>query len=1086
MLADEVIDCSVTSARTEAEAREAALACGTEMLVDSKTDPWSTTSILPDGYARLSSSIDAVRAPDPSDADGDGTPWRPVDATLVGDPVDGRITMAAPAADLTFSAGDSDGAGAGGPLASLTTAEGHTVTVDVPFDLPAPVVDVAAGQVIYPVATGVDVVVTPNLDGTSFSEVIRAESVDALNALPALVPLTGDGLVFPVTVSDGLALRSKAAGGFDVTEIATAEVVAELPAPRAWDSAADAVLAPAPDDVLADVADGSASKATADSQVLVAPDGELIDSDGVDERRASAPVAGDAIEPMRAELLTDGEVPAGADAGVVVTLDPEALAGMDGVIHIDPTTGTKRPGGKAVIQSAYPSSVHYNDASSFPIGACTASIGCPTTNVIRSAFQWTGLSTIAGLKGSDIREATFTVYGSHTYACSSRITELYRTAGISSSTNWNNFTVSGKWQSKVDEKNIHHKPACSNARDIAWDVKSVARWAADNNSARITLGLKGTSTTDVYTWKRYENPRLEIIYNRAPLAPRSGEMKLSFEGESPEACSTTSADAPSFSSTSGITMRGIARDPDSPQVRVKFMVLTSGGTMKYETADWSTWKTPGSTFEKTIPSSALSGGGSFQWRMIVQDALDNAGDRNTTWGQSPNCYFKVDLTNPATPTITSTQYPQGEISGGVGISATFVLDSASSDVVTYRYSLNSDGLGSSKSPSSPGGPVTVGPLAMSRAGSHILYAQALDASGRTSGTRTYRYTVDFPTTAGYWHLDDFAPISGSTSKSSPDDGALGHTLRLSSGVGTAEPGPFALNGRRLEDKALLFDGSATDTASTTGPVVNTFGCASDTTGPDGIKDGKSEDQGLKAAGTCANRTENGEDFHAGFTVSAFVRADEAGNVNKVAVSQDGQSSSGFKLGKLASTHCPANQAGVKPVTCWGFWTYDKDGGGSLGLRAYSARPIAVGEWVHLAGVFNATSGDMTLSVCPIGTSEDPRDVPEDAFIPKVDEEHGTVEYTGSSWTAAGPVQLGRSMLGGAMTDHWVGAIDEVRLYNAPLGFGQITRICGGDMSGGTTWTPGAELETGEGDDSTVGNPGDIPVGEGDGEPEGGE
>jgi hypothetical protein len=171
-----------------------------------------------------------------------------VDATLRGEPTDGRIVMAAPAADLTFSAGDTSGSGSGGPLASLTTAEGHTVTVDVPFDLPAPVVDVAAGQVVYPLADGVNVIVTPNVDGTSFSEVIRADSVAALDAVPGMDTLTGDGLVFPVTLSDGLDLRPKAGGGFDVTEIATAQVVAELPVARARDSASDAILVPAPDE----------------------------------------------------------------------------------------------------------------------------------------------------------------------------------------------------------------------------------------------------------------------------------------------------------------------------------------------------------------------------------------------------------------------------------------------------------------------------------------------------------------------------------------------------------------------------------------------------------------------------------------------------------------------------------------------------------------------------------------------------------------------------------------------------------------------------------------------------------------------
>ncbi|WP_129789628.1 LamG domain-containing protein [Promicromonospora panici] len=1060
------------SAPTEAGAREIALACDTEVVVEPLTDPWSSTTILPDGYAKLSSAIDAVRAPDPDDADGDGTPWRPVDSTLRGAPVGGRIVMAAPAADLTFSAGDTGGSGSGGPLASLTTPEGHTVTVNVPFDLPAPVVDVAAGQVVYPLAAGVDVIVTPNSDGTSFSEVIRADSADALSSVPELGSLTGDGLVFPVTVSDGLDLRSADAGGFEVTETATARVVAVLPAARAWDSAADAVLAPAPQEALSEPSaesstESAALTAEAGSEVLVAPDGELIGADGVDERRAEAPVAGDAVESLNAELVTGAQAPAGADAGVVISLDADVLAGMDGVIHIDPTTGTKNPGGKAVIQSAYPSSVHYNDATSFPMGACTATIGCPTTNVVRSAFQWTGLTSIASLRGSDIREATFRIFGSHTYACSSRVTQLYRTAAISSSTTWSNFSPSSKWQSKVDEKDIHHKPTCNNDRDIEWNIGTVAKWAADNNSARITLGLKGTSTSDVYTWKRYENPRLEIVYNRAPLVPKSGEMKLDQEGSQPEPCSTTSSGAPSFPMTSGIVMRGVARDPDSRQVRVKFRVLTAGGTQVYYTADWSATQAPPATFERSIPSSALSGGGTFKWQMAVQDVLDGSGDRNTTWDQSPNCYFTVDVTNPGSPSITSSQYPEGKISGGVGVTGSFTLDSPSSDVVTYKYSMNSDGLGSSKAPSSPGGPVTI-PFSMTRPGSHLLYAQAVDDAGRTA-ERTYRFTVDYPTTAAYWHMDQFTSISGSTDVNTADAGGLRHTLRLSEGVGRSAPGPFALNLRRPEDKALVFDGSASDTAFTAGPVVNTFGCASDTTGPAGVRDGRTEDLGHKAA-QCANQT--GEyDFRAGFTVSAFVRADEVGDLTKVAVSQDAVKHVGFNLGKLASTHCPANAAGVKPVTCWGFWTYDEDGGESAGQRVYSTRPVVAGEWVHLAGVFNATGDELSLSVCPVPVDPDNRD-PEGTGIPVTDPGHGATDYTGKAWSAGGPVQLGRSQFNDVRTYGFKGAIDEVRLYNAPLGNGQITAICTGDMTGG------AELEDGDGDGAVVGDPGDIPPGGG--------
>ncbi|WP_036965292.1 LamG domain-containing protein, partial [Promicromonospora kroppenstedtii] len=814
--------------------------------------------------------------------------------------------------------------------------------------------------------------------------------------------------------------------------------------------------------------------AAAETGQVVAPDGEVIDEEQVDARRSTAPVAGDTIEPLGAELRTGAESPAGADVGVAISLDADALAAMDGVIHIDPTTGTKKPGGKAVIQSAYATSVHYNDATSFPIGTCTATIGCPTTNNVRSAFQWSGLTTIASLKGSDIREATFTVFGSHSYACSSRITELYRTAAISSSTTWSNFTTSGKWQSKVAESNLHHKPSCNNARDIAWNVGTVAKWAADNNSARITLGLKGNSTTDVYTWKRYENPRLEIIYNQAPLVPKASEMTLLYGNQPAEACVTSATGAPSFPSTSGIVMRGVARDPDSTQVRVKFRVLNSSGSAVYYTDDWSATQKPPAGFERSIPASALSGGGTFRWQMAVQDVLDGVGDRTITWEYPPSCYFKVDLSNPGSPTVSSTQYPEGEISGGVGVSATFTVDSPSTDVVTYKYSLDSEGLGSSKAPSSPGGPVTLGPLPMNRPGSHVLHVQAVDASSRASSTRTYRFTVDFPTTAAYWHMDQFSSISGSTDMNTPDAGALAHTLRVAGGVGRT-PGPFALNEARPGDQALVFDGTATDTAFTAGPVVNAFGCSSDTTGPAGTPDGKTEDAGSKAA-ACTGRT-GADAFKAGFTVSAFVRTDEAGSVNKVAVSQFADTYVGFNLGKLASPYCPADASGVKPAACWAFWTYDEDGGSSLNLRAHSTRPVVAGEWVHLAGVFNATTSEMSLSVCPVPVDPDGRD-PEGTGIPVVDPDYGTTEYTGKSWSSGGPVQVGRSQYNSSPTYNFVGAIDEVRLYNAPLGNGQLTQICGGDMTGG------AEPEDGDGDDTVVGNPGDIPPGEGDGEAQG--
>lgn len=259
-------------------------------------------------------------------------------------------------------------------------------------------------------------------------------------------------------------------------------------------------------------------------------------------------------------------------------------------------------------------------------------------------------------------------------------------------------------------------------------------------------------------------------------------------------------------------------------------------------------------------------------------------------------------------------------------------------------------------------------------------------------------TADFPASPANWHMDQFEPIPGTTDVYTPDAAGSGHGLRLSEGVGRTS-GPFALNLTRPDDQALTFDGTAAGAASTAGPLVRMF-------------DGS------------------------GFSASAFVRADDVTPDSQTVVSQDGEVGSGFRLERLsAGDGCPDGLA-----TCWGFRMYDGDGGGSV--LATSDRPVTAGEWVHLTGVFTTSTNELSLSVCPVPVDPDGRD-PEGTGFPVVDPESGTVAYTGSPWLASGPVRVGRSQVDGSPSDHWSGAIDEVRLYTEPLSSGRIMRICTG-------------------------------------------
>lgn len=992
----------VAEAPSAVAAREIAARCGIDVTVATLVDPWSTTVVQPDGLVRFTSSIEAERAPAP------GGGWRAVDARILSGPTDGRIRMAAPAVDLTFSDGS-----AGEPLASMTTAEGHRLTMDVPFDLPAPVV--ADGQVEYlDVFPGVDLVVTPNLEGSAFTEVIRAESAEALG-VPELAGLTEGGLVFPLEVSDGLKLVDASDGGVDVVDKATDQVVISAPPAAAWDSSADTKLKPAPDAAL-DAHDSQRVLADGgEGEVLSAPDGELIPAEDVVDRRAVAPVAGDAVAVMDTRLVGTGS----GTRGVAVRLDPRALAEMRGVIHIDPkVSGT--PQGRAYIQSAWPNAAHYNDTSSFGVGVCTTAIGCQSKNIYRSAFQWTtGISTIGNLNSDDIVSATFTVFGAHSYSCTASTVRLYRTWSISSSTTWSNFADASKWPTKLGEKSIAHKPACNNARDIEWDIKSAAEYTAANNASQLTLGLMATSTTDAVSWKRYENPRIEIVFNRLPNAPLTSDMKITQDGNT-YACKTSAGDRVILRSRTGVTMRAVGRDPDSgDQVRLRYVVVNNGtGAWAWE-SPWTVLRTAPATFDVTVPSASLSDNVTYRWRVEVQDSRG----RTRSYSSSPACYFEVDLTSPATPSVSSVEYPEDQIGGSQGQAGTFTINSSNTpDVVNYRYSWDSTALNLQKAPTSAGGSVQVAfPATLATPGSHYLKVQSVDNAGRPSATLTYKFSIDFPTTAAFWHLDE---ESGTTALDSAphDDGSAAHHLSVSSTVARV-PGAFNElswgDPYFATDRALRFVGDPSGVVHSDGPVINMFGCYA------------------QSSGTCdATDDGSGTGPAAGFTVMAFLRPDAADNSTQAAVSQDAVTHAGFKMGRLGTVHCPTGADGLKMTTCWGVWMYTSDGGSAL--KAISAVPVAANSWTHVTGVYDQARDELQVYVCELGTAEQPRD----SFEPLPGQEMPT-PYTGTRWTAGGDVQLGRGRHNGAYQEHWKGVIDDVRLYDHAIDISEIRQVCGG-------------------------------------------
>jgi hypothetical protein len=127
------------------------------------------------------------------------------------------------------------------------------------------------------------------------------------------------------------------------------------------------------------------------------------------------------------------------------------------------------------------------------------------------------------------------------------------------------------------------------------------------------------------------------------------------------------------------------------------------------------------------------------------------------------------------------------------------------------------------------------------------------------------------------------------------------------------------------------------------------------------------------------------------------------------VSQAGTSYSGFYL-QYASD-----------LNRWRFampWSNTASGWDS----AVSTSVPATNVWTHLAGVFDATSGQLRLYV------------------------NGVLQGTGSrtaNWNATGAVQAARALSGGVYTDYFPGRLDDVQVFDHALAADDVLAVYGG-------------------------------------------
>ncbi|MFE3448299.1 LamG-like jellyroll fold domain-containing protein [Nonomuraea sp. NPDC059194] len=460
---------------------------------------------------------------------------------------------------------------------------------------------------------------------------------------------------------------------------------------------------------------------TNEGTIFIAPTPKMWDSRGITSPRA----------------LREGRSPEAREAGMGVELagdelrlTPDRKMMTDPKtrfpVYLDPYFSAARNAWTAV-WSNWPNSNYLNSSD-------VARVGHVESQKNRSFFQMNTGSTI---HGKQIVKATLRTYETWSYSCSARKVEAWATNPISKSTTWNNQPT---WARLLSTVNVAKGwgSACMPG-GVEFDVTSQVVDAAAKKWPNVTIGLRATSETDVYAWKKFKNnPSLVIEYNSLPSAPVAADA-----WSDPGGPCVSGAGRPIISAAAPKLWAKLKDTDNSVQGRFEWYNAAGVKTGEHLTPMGST----GTAFYATIPSSLYADGALIRWRVRAED-----GKATSAW--SPWCEATVDTTAPGRePAISSPQYAENGWSDGVGLSGTFTFaPNGVPDVAAYVW-----GLDSTPTTEVAPGQDGIGSIALTprHDGPNVLSVRSKDRAGQLGPIRTYVFNVNAGRgPSGHWALDE--------------------------------------------------------------------------------------------------------------------------------------------------------------------------------------------------------------------------------------------------------------------------------------------------------------------------------------------
>lgn len=264
---------------------------------------------------------------------------------------------------------------------------------------------------------------------------------------------------------------------------------------------------------------------------------------------------------------------------------------------------------------------------------------------------------------------------------------------------------------------------------MSFNVKDAAQKGAKNGWSNITLGLRATTETSTYTWRKFRasTATLTVDYNRKPKEPTDGTM-------TPGGACTTSGRTVA---KTNLVISARSSDPDGNLKGLRFRFWKAGTSAPSGTLDTTLSSGRGSI---TIPSTTLADKTSYYWDVRAEDS-EGAVSTFFPPGTKP-CRITIDASAPPAPTVESEVFTAATSDGATWANMTFGESGSatfsSAGATKFKYTFSSQ---SYKTVTASSGKATVSNLKPPHSGPIYLHVYAYDAVGNRSERTDYHFYV---------------------------------------------------------------------------------------------------------------------------------------------------------------------------------------------------------------------------------------------------------------------------------------------------------------------------------------------------------